>query len=101
MTPVWTIEWMQTTPTAASPSEAVLQVGWRCSGSEDTYSGTVYSTCTLPAADPRRRGAWIPLERRQPGACGDLCGTDAARAGTAGTGIGGAVQPGDDGAAGG
>jgi hypothetical protein len=43
---------MQTTPTAANPSEAVLQVGWRCSGTEDAFSGTVYSTCTLPAADP-------------------------------------------------
>ena len=52
MTPVWTIDWCETTPTSANPSEAVLQVGWRCSGTEDTYSGTVYSTCTLPAADP-------------------------------------------------
>ena len=52
MTPVWTIEYLQTTPTAANPSEAVLQVGWRCSGTEDNFSGTVYSTCTLPAADP-------------------------------------------------
>ena len=53
MTPVWIIEWMQTTPTSANPSEAVLQVGWRCNGTEDTYSGSVYSTCTLPAADPQ------------------------------------------------
>ena len=53
MTPVWIIEWMQTTPTSANPSEAVLQVGWRCSGTEDNFSGTVYSTCTLPAADPQ------------------------------------------------
>ncbi len=52
MTPIWIIEWMQTTPTAANPSEAVLQVGWRCSGTEDNFSGSVYSTCTLPAADP-------------------------------------------------
>ena len=52
MTPVWIVEWMQTTPTSANPSEAVLQVGWRCSGTEDNYSDTVYSTCTLPAADP-------------------------------------------------
>jgi hypothetical protein len=52
MTPVWMIEWMQTTPTSANPSEAVLQVGWRCSGTEDNFSGSVYSTCTLPAADP-------------------------------------------------
>ena len=53
MTPVWIVEWMQTTPTSANPSEAVLQVGWRCSGTEDNFSGSVYSTCTLPAADPQ------------------------------------------------
>lgn len=53
MTPVWIIEWMQTTPTSANPSEAVLQVGWRCNGTEDNFSGSVYSTCTLPAADPQ------------------------------------------------
>ena len=52
MTPVWIIEYMQTTPTSANPSKAVLQVGWRCSGTEDNFSGSVYSTCTLPAADP-------------------------------------------------
>ena len=52
MTPVWMIEWMQTTPTSANPSEAVLQVGWRCNGQDGDYSGSVYSTCTLPAADP-------------------------------------------------
>ncbi len=53
MTPVWIIEYMQTTPTSANPSEAVLQVGWRCNGTEDNFSGSVYSTCTLPAADPQ------------------------------------------------
>ena len=52
MTPVWIVEWMQTTPTSANPSEAVLQVGWRCNGQDGDYSGSVYSTCTLPAADP-------------------------------------------------
>ena len=53
MTPVWIVEWMQTTPTSANPSEAVLQVGWRCNGQDGDYSGSVYSTCTLPAADPQ------------------------------------------------
>ena len=48
----WACEWLQTTPDNADPAKAVLQVGWRCNGTEDTYSGTVYSTCTLPAADP-------------------------------------------------
>ena len=59
MTPDWIVEWMQTTPTAANPSEAVLQVGWRCSGTEDNFSGSVYSTCTLPAADP---ASFVPYQ---------------------------------------
>ena len=52
MTPVWMIEWCETTPDNADPAKAVLQVGWRCNGQDGDYSGSVYSTCTLPAADP-------------------------------------------------
>jgi len=52
----WIVEWMQTTPTSADPSEAVLQVGWRVNGEQEdngkTYTAFVYSTCTLPSADP-------------------------------------------------
>ena len=49
---VWLAEWLQTTPTAANPSEAVLQVGWRCNATDESYNATIYSTCTLPPADP-------------------------------------------------
>jgi hypothetical protein len=52
MTPVWIIEWMKTTPTSADPAEAVITVGWRCNGTQDSYSASVYSTCSLPPADP-------------------------------------------------
>ena len=65
MTPVWIIEWMQTTPTSANPSEAVLQVGWRCNGTEDNFSGSVYSTCTLPAADPASFTPYADLTQDQ------------------------------------
>ena len=65
MTPVWIIEWMQTTPTSANPSEAVLQVGWRCNGQDGDYSGTVYSTCTLPAADPASFTPYADLTQDQ------------------------------------
>lgn len=61
----WIIEWMQTTPTAASPSEAVLQVGWRCTGTQDAYTATVYSTCTLPAADPESFTPYADLTQDQ------------------------------------
>ena len=65
MTPVWIIEWMQTTPTSANPSEAVLQVGWRCNGQDGDYSGSVYSTCTLPAADPASFTPYADLTQDQ------------------------------------
>jgi len=54
MTSVWQIEWMNTTPTSADPAEAVITVGWRCNGTQDSYSASVYSTCSLPPADPAR-----------------------------------------------
>lgn len=43
----WQIEWMKTTPTTATPPECVITVGWRCSDTDGTYSGTVYSTCSF------------------------------------------------------
>jgi hypothetical protein len=52
MTPVWIVEWMKTTPTSANPAEAVITIGWRCNGTDGDYSGSVYSTVSLPAADP-------------------------------------------------
>jgi len=48
----WIIEWMKTTPTTADPAEAVITIGWRCNGTDGAYSGSVYSTVSLPAADP-------------------------------------------------
>ncbi len=49
----WQIEWMQTTPVSATPSECVVTAGWRCSGVDGQFSGTVYSTCSFPGpGDP-------------------------------------------------
>ena len=50
---LWNVDWCQTTPDNADPAKAVLQVGWRVTGTQDTYTATVYSTCTLPPADPQ------------------------------------------------
>lgn len=46
----WIIEWMQTTPTTATPPEYVIQCGWRCTGTDGDYIGTVYSTCSFAQA---------------------------------------------------
>ena len=48
----WVIEWMQTTPTTATPPETVITAGWRCNGAETAnttdYTSNVYGTCTFP-----------------------------------------------------
>ena len=46
----WVIEWMQTTPVSATPSECVITAGWRCNGVDGEYTGTVYSTCAVPVS---------------------------------------------------
>ena len=48
----WCIEWCQTTPDSADPAKAVIQTGWRCNATDESYTATIYSTCTLPPADP-------------------------------------------------
>jgi hypothetical protein len=65
MTPVWIIEWMKTTPTSADPAEAVITVGWRCNGTQDSYSASVYSTCSLPPADPANFTPYADLTQDQ------------------------------------
>ena len=43
----WTIDWMRTTPTTATPPEYVISCGWRCTGTDGQYTGTVYSSCSF------------------------------------------------------
>ena len=54
----WVIEWMQTTPSTATPPETVLTAGWRCNGVQDAYSATVYSTVSFP--QPEEGGVFTP-----------------------------------------
>jgi hypothetical protein len=59
----WVIEWMQTTPTTATPPETVLTAGWRCNGAETAnavdYTATVYSTCSFPMPE----GTFTPYDQ--------------------------------------
>ncbi len=54
----WVVEWMNTTPTTAMPPEYALTAGWRCTGVQDTYSASVYSTCAFP--QPQEGGQFTP-----------------------------------------
>jgi hypothetical protein len=63
----WVIEWMNTTPTTATPPETVITAGWRCNGVQvegsgdtaKTYNATVYSTCSFP--QPEEGGQFTPF----------------------------------------
>jgi hypothetical protein len=59
MTPIWTIEWLKTTPTTANPPEYVIECGWRCTGTDGAYTGTVYSTCSF-TQEPDEHGNFTP-----------------------------------------
>ena len=51
----WQIEWMQTTPTTATPPETVITAGWRCNGAETAnavnYTTTNYGSASVPAPE--------------------------------------------------
>ena len=40
----WIIEYLKTTPSTANPAECVVQAGWRCNGSQDGFTSTVYGS---------------------------------------------------------
>ena len=61
----WIIEWCQTTPDSADPAKAVLQTGWRCNATDGDYNATIYSTCTLPPADPASFTPYADLTQEQ------------------------------------
>ena len=53
----WVIEWMQTTPTTATPPETVITAGWRCNGAETAgtpavnCNATSYGSASFPAPE--------------------------------------------------
>lgn len=48
-TTTWLIEWMKTTPTTSTPSQAVITCGWRCSGVDGAHTSTMYGSTTFGA----------------------------------------------------
>jgi hypothetical protein len=44
----WTVTAMNCYPQADNQTDVVFTVHWTCSGVQDTYSGSVYSTCSVP-----------------------------------------------------
>ena len=44
----WTITAMDCYPTEGSETDVVFTVHWTCSGTDGTYTSSVYSTCAVP-----------------------------------------------------
>ena len=48
-TTTWTVTAMDCYPQADNETDVVFNVHWTCSGTDGTYSSSVYSTCAVPA----------------------------------------------------
>ena len=44
----WTVTAMNCYPTVGSETDVVFVVHWTCSGTDGTYTSSVYSTCSVP-----------------------------------------------------
>ena len=54
----WIIERLLVKPTEGSYTDVVITADWRCNGSQDSYSGTCYGSCSF--APPT--GSFTPYE---------------------------------------
>ena len=54
----WLIERLLCKPTEGSNTDVVITADWRCNGSQETYSGTCYGSCSF--APPT--GSFTPYE---------------------------------------
>jgi hypothetical protein len=48
----WTISQMDCYPQVGSETDVVFTVHWQCTGTDGTYTASVYSTCAIPTPDP-------------------------------------------------
>lgn len=58
MTILWLIERLLTKPVEGSLTDVVITADWRCNGTDETYSGTCYGSCSF--APPT--GSFTPYE---------------------------------------
>ena len=47
MTILWLIERLLTKPVDGSNTDVVITADWRCNGSQDSFSGTCYGSCSF------------------------------------------------------
>ena len=58
MTILWLIERLLTKPVEGSNTDVVITADWRCNGSQESFSGTCYGSCSF--APPS--GSFTPYE---------------------------------------
>ena len=58
MTILWLIERLLTKPVEGSNTDVVITADWRCNGSQESFSGTCYGSCSF--APPT--GSFTPYE---------------------------------------
>ena len=58
MTILWLIERLLVKPTEGPNTDVVITADWRCNGTDETYSGTCYGSCSF--APPS--GSFTPYE---------------------------------------
>ena len=58
MSILWLIERLLVKPTEGSNIDVVITADWRCNGSNETYSGTCYGSCSFAAPS----GSFTPYE---------------------------------------
>ena len=58
MTILWLIERLLVNPTEGSLTDVVITADWRCNGTDETYSGTCYGSCSFQPPS----GSFTPYE---------------------------------------
>ena len=58
MTILWLIERLLVKPTEGPNTDVVITADWRCNGTDDTYSGTCYGSCSFQPPS----GSFTPYE---------------------------------------
>ena len=61
----WQISAMDCKVSEDNLSDVVITAHWRCSATEDGYSASVYSTCSLPAPDPANFTPYADLTKEE------------------------------------
>ena len=59
MTILWLIERLLTKPTEGTNTDVVITADWRCNGSQESFSGTCYGSCSF--APPT--GSFTPYDQ--------------------------------------